>query len=141
MEHKNFADILQEAKTRQAAVEERRQRDMARYTAAEFAAMEAEAAAFSPEEADAPARYRQLCCLMPLLHQAEPNIHAWGREESTADLGSGHVWLELGFTARISRGEPFRLWQQLQAAADAVYFTWLPKGVRITFTVFGSARP
>jgi hypothetical protein len=50
---------------------------MAWHAAEELAGMVAEAAAFSPEEADAPARYRQLCRLMPLLHRAA-DIPVWG---------------------------------------------------------------
>ena len=101
--------------------------------------MVAEAAAFSPEEADAPARYRQLCRLMPLLHRAA-DIPVWGEEENAAGLGNGHVWLETGYTARIPPGETFRLWQRLSAAADAVYLTRLTHGIWVTFTVFGSYR-
>lgn len=137
MEHKDFAKVLETAKARLSETEARRQRDISRYTEAEFAAMETEAAAFSPSGADAPARWRQLRRLTPLLHREAAHLRAYGLEAGAAGLDNGHAWVETGYTARIPQGAALRLWQQLHAAADAVYLTWLPDGVRVTFTVFG----
>ena len=138
MENKTFPEILESARQRQTETAASREQDIAIYTEQDYAEMGRKAEAFNPEGASPQARFSQLCRVIPLLHRAAPYLNSYGTDAGEPEEENGHVWFDTGFTARIGQEDGYEYWNMLCAAADTVYFTWKPRGMRVTFTVFGA---